>query len=51
MLTLEELMARMLGRLDPDDIIFLLDISSEDLLDKFDYKVQERYEEIHDEFA
>jgi hypothetical protein len=50
MLTLEELMERMLTQLDPDDIITTLDITSEELLDKFDYKVQERFEELQDEF-
>jgi hypothetical protein len=50
MLTLEELMARMLTEMDPDDILDLLQISTEDLLDKFSDRIEERYEEIHDEF-
>jgi hypothetical protein len=50
MLTLKELMDRMLQTMDPDDIIILLGITSEQLLDKFDYMIEERYEELHDEF-
>jgi hypothetical protein len=50
MLTLEELMARMLTEMDPDDILVLLGITSEELIDKFADKIEERYEEIHDEF-
>ena len=49
MLTLDELMARILTMYDPDDILVLLDITTEELLDKFDYKVAERYEELNDE--
>jgi hypothetical protein len=50
MLTLEELMDRLLTEYDPDDILDLLQISTEDLLDKFSHRVEERYEELNDEF-
>jgi hypothetical protein len=49
MLTLDELMERMLTQYDADDIINILHISTEDLLDKFDYKVAEHYEELQNE--
>jgi hypothetical protein len=51
MLTLDELMDRLLTQYDADDIINILHISTEELLEKFDYKVAERYEELNDEFA
>jgi hypothetical protein len=50
MLTLEELMDRLLTQMDPDDILDLLQISTEDLLDKFSDRIEERYEELNDEF-
>jgi hypothetical protein len=50
MLTLDELMERLLTEYDPDDILTLLQISTEDLLDKFDYKIEEKFEELQDEF-
>jgi hypothetical protein len=50
MLTLEELLSRLLTEMDPDDILTLLGITTEDLLDKFDYLIEERYEELNDEF-
>lgn len=43
-ITLQQLVQRMIDRFDPDDIVDMLDISTEELLDKFIDKVADKYE-------
>ena len=43
-LTLSEILERMAARMDPDMLVEELDISSEELLEYFDYKVRERFD-------
>jgi hypothetical protein len=50
MLTLNEIIEKLLTQYDADDILNILDISTEELLDKFDYKVADKYEELNEEF-
>jgi hypothetical protein len=51
MLTLDEIIERMVKRLEPEEVVELLDISVEDLLDHFDYRLAERYDELNEEFS
>jgi hypothetical protein len=51
MLTLDEIMERMVQRLEPEEVIELLDISVEDLLDHFDFRLAERYEQLNEEMS
>jgi hypothetical protein len=51
MLTLEEIIEKLLTTQDPDAIIMLLNLSTEDLLDKFDYRVEELYEKLNEELC
>lgn len=46
MLTLSELIERMLTQWETHDIIDILEITTEDLMDHFENRVAERYEEI-----
>ena len=43
-LTLNEILERMANQFDPDMIVEELEISSEELLDVFFYKVKQRFE-------
>jgi hypothetical protein len=47
-LTLEEIKAR-LKLLDELTLMELLGVSSEELVEQFDYKIQENYEQIEEE--
>ena len=49
MYTLDELREKLLTRYEIDDIIELLDINSEELVDRFEYKVINRIEKIQQE--
>ena len=48
-LTLEEIKERLLRLYDPDDLLEALQISSEELLDRFEDKLLKRLEEFHEE--
>lgn len=48
-LTLEELKERLLRLYDPDDLLEALQISSEDILDRFEDKLLKNIEEFHDD--
>lgn len=53
--TIRELQERAAERLDPDELVELLDISSEELVEAFPDKIEEHYEqlvqELFDEFG
>ena len=51
MLTFPELKQRMAERLNPDEILEILDISSEELIEAFDYKIEERREYYEGEYG
>ena len=48
-LTLEEIKDRLLRLYDPDDLLEALQISSEELLDRFEDKLLKRLDECHEE--
>lgn len=48
-LTLNEIKERLLNRFDPEDLLELLDLSSEELLDRFEDKVINRFEMLEEE--
>jgi|TARA_Y100000015_G_scaffold14898_1_gene14297 hypothetical protein len=48
-LTLEEIKERLLRLYDPDDLIEALQISSEDLLDRFEDKLLKNIEEFQED--
>jgi hypothetical protein len=48
-LTLEEIKDRLLRLYDPDDLLEALQISSEELLDRFEDKLLKRLDEFHEE--
>ena len=48
-LTQAEIVEKLLHRYDPEDIIELLDISAEELLDRFEDKVINRFEQLEEE--
>ncbi len=50
MLTFKELKERMSERLNPDDLIEILEISSEELVEAFQDKIQERLDHFLGEF-
>lgn len=50
MMTLQDLKDRVLATRNPDDILEILDISAEELLDRFEDKLEERFERISEEF-
>jgi hypothetical protein len=54
-ITIRELQERAAERLDPDELVELLDISSEELVEAFPDKIEEHYEqlvqELFDEFG
>ena len=47
--TLEEIKDRLLRLYDPDDLLEALQISSEELLDRFEDKLLKRLDEFHEE--
>lgn len=47
MFTFQEIKEK-LGREDPSYLLELLDISAEELLDRFDDKIEERFDILHD---
>ena len=48
-LTLDEIKERLLQHYDPDDLIEALQISSEEILDRFEDKLLRKVEEFHEE--
>jgi hypothetical protein len=48
-LTLEEIKEKLLRFYDPDDLLEALQISSEEILDRFEDKLLKRLEEFHEE--
>lgn len=48
-LTLEEIKERLLHLYDPDDLIEALQISSEDILDRFEDKLIRKLDEFQDD--
>ena len=49
MLTLEETKERILRVYDPDDLLEALQISAEEILDRFEDKMINRLEQFHDD--
>ena len=50
MLTMNEIYDRMLTRYDPDEVVELLEITTQDLLDAFEFRMVEMYDELNEEF-
>jgi broad specificity phosphatase PhoE len=50
MLTIEELMEKMLTEYESEDIIFTLKIEAEELLERFSDRVEEMQDELREEF-
>ena len=48
-LTLEEIKERILQEYDPDDLLEALQISSEEILDRFEDKLLRKLDEFHEE--
>ena len=48
-LTLEEIKERLLRLYDPDDLLEPLQISAEDVLDRFEDKLLRKIDEFHEE--
>jgi hypothetical protein len=48
-LTLEEIKERLLRLYDPDDLVEALQISAEELLDRFEDKLLKNIEEFHED--
>ena len=48
-LTLEEIKERLLKNLDPDDLLEALQITSEEMLDRFEDKLLRKLENFHEE--
>ena len=48
-LTLEEIKERLLQEYDPDDLLEALQISSEEILDRFEDKLLRKLDEFHEE--
>jgi hypothetical protein len=48
-LTLDEIKERLLQQYDPDDLIEALQISSEEILDRFEDKLLRKVDEFHEE--
>ena len=49
-LTLEELKEKLMENYDPDDLLEFLELSSEEILDRFEDKVIKRFEQFEQEF-
>lgn len=50
-MTLTELKQRMADKLNPEEILELFKLTSEDLLEAFDYLVEENFEEYAREYG
>ena len=48
-LTMDEIREKILDRYDPDDLIDLLELTSEELLDRFEDKLINRLEQFEEE--
>jgi len=53
MLTTDELVEKMLNQMDPTDILDLLQITSDELLDHFSYKIEDLdlYDKLNEELG
>lgn len=49
MLTLDEIIERLAQRYDHEELCDLLDIGTQELLERFEHKVREHYEELCEE--
>lgn len=47
--TLDELIEKIAGRFDPDEIVEALDLSTEEILEQFPERLEEKREKFHDE--
>jgi len=50
MLTLSEICEKIISQYDPDDVLEMLDITTEDLMDAFEFRVAELYDKLNEEF-
>lgn len=50
MFTLQDLKDRLLATKNPDDLLEILNISAEELLNRFEDKIEERFDELYEEF-
>ena len=50
MLTMNEIYDKILSRYDPDEVVELLEITTQDLLDAFEFRMVEMYDELNEEF-
>ena len=50
MLTMNEIYDKILSRYDPDEVVELLQITTQDLLDAFEFRMVEMYDELNEEF-
>jgi hemerythrin-like domain-containing protein len=48
-ITLVEIFEKLKQRYDPDELVELLEISSEELVDRFEDKIEDRYYEVLEE--
>lgn len=51
MLTLDELRAKILLQYDPDEVLELLEITTENLLDAFEFRLAEQYDKLNKELC
>ena len=51
MLTLDEIHEKILLQYDPEDVLELLEISTEDLLDTFHFRLVEHYDKLNEELS
>ena len=50
-LTLDEIKEKLLDVYDPDDLIEALEITSEEILDRFEDKLIKRFDKFHEELV
>ena len=50
MLTLSEICEKIISQYDPDDVLEMLEITTEELLDAFEYRVRDLYDKLNEEF-
>ena len=51
MLTLDEIYDKMLSRYDPDEVVELLGLTTDDLLNAFEFRLAEMYDELNEEMS
>jgi len=47
---MNEIYDKILSRYDPDEVVELLQITTQDLLDAFEFRMVEMYDELNEEF-